>query len=165
MEGQSRRSLLKNAAKAAAVVASVGAGSAVVAKSAPAQMRKMEKKAFPAPGAPQVVPGTKVLPYSPAIVYGNLLFLSGIGSHIAGATVEAQTDDVLKQIQAQLEACGSSMDKVLKVTVFLTDAKNWGKMNSVYSGRFGKVPPTRTTVAGSLVGDNALIEIECIAFV
>jgi enamine deaminase RidA (YjgF/YER057c/UK114 family) len=165
MEAQSRRSLLKNAAKMAAAAATVTAGTAAITKSASAQGGKPVKMGHPAPGAPQTVPGTSTLPYSPAISYGNLLFLSGIGSHIKGGTVEQQTDAVLNDIKAQLESCGSSMDKVLKVNVYLSDAKNWGKMNSIYSGRFGKVPPTRTTIAGALVGDDALIEIECIAYV
>jgi len=164
MEAQSRRNLLKNAAKVAAAAATVSAGSAVVAKSAPAQMEKPTKKAYPAAGA-VVNPAAPPKPYSPAISFGNLLFLSGIGSAIKG-TIEEQTKWVLDEIEKNLIADGSSMDKVLKVTVFLADIGDWAKMNSVYMGRFGKVPPVRTTVAtaNGIVG-GALIEVDCIAYI
>jgi len=164
MESQSRRTLLKNAAKVAAAAATVTAGSTIAATPAAAQMAPRTKKAWPDANEPPVVPGAAAPPYSPAISYGNLLFLSGIGHH-GGGTVEEHTKAVLDDIEKQLVSCGSSMDKVLKVNVYLKNSSDWGAMNSVYKTRFGKVPPTRTTIGCSPVGDNALIEIECIAFI
>jgi 2-iminobutanoate/2-iminopropanoate deaminase len=165
MERQSRRNLLKNAAKVAVAAATVSAGSVVAASPAAAQtVLRPTKKAWPAAGAPPVVPGASTPPYSPAISYGNLLFLSGIGGHDQ-KTIEEQTKWVLDEIEKQLVSCGSSMEKVLKVNVFLSDPKNWGAMNSIYKTRFGAVPPTRTTIGCSPVGENAMIEIECIAYI
>ncbi len=62
--------------------------------------------------------------FSPAVSYGNLLFLSGIGAHFEG-DIKAHTKKVLDDIQAQLEACGSSMNKVLKAQVYLADLKDY----------------------------------------
>jgi 2-iminobutanoate/2-iminopropanoate deaminase len=101
--------------------------------------------------------------FSPAVSYGGLLFISGIGAHYKG-DIKAHTKTVLDQIQQTLEAAGSSMEKVLKVNVFLNDLKDYAAMNEVFQGRFGAEPPVRTTVApaGGIPGDS-LVEIDCIA--
>jgi enamine deaminase RidA (YjgF/YER057c/UK114 family) len=103
--------------------------------------------------------------FSPAVSYGNLLFISGIGAHFKG-DIKEHTKHVLDQIQQTLEAAGSSMEKVLKVNVYLNDLKDYAAMNEVFQGRFGKEPPVRTTIAaaGGIPGDS-LVEIDCIAYI
>jgi 2-iminobutanoate/2-iminopropanoate deaminase len=99
------------------------------------------------------------------VSYGNLLFISGIGAHFEG-DIKAHTDHVLKEIQKKLEAAGSSMEKVLKVNVYLNDLKDYKAMNEVFLGRFGAEPGVRTTIAaaGGIPGDS-LVEIDCIAYI
>ena len=109
----------------------------------------------------------KKTPFSDAVLHGNTLYLTGqIGkSHTTGKLadgIEAQTKQTLNNIKDVLEANGSSMDKVMKCTVILSDINNFSKMNGVYRTFFTKNLPARTTFAANLVGD-ALIEIEVIA--
>jgi 2-iminobutanoate/2-iminopropanoate deaminase len=103
--------------------------------------------------------------FSGAVSYGNLLFIAGKGAHVPG-DILSHTKIVLDEIQAELENAGSSMDKVLKVSVFLNDIKDWEAMNTVYKGRFGDNPPVRTTVApaGGIPG-NSLVEMDVIAYI
>lgn len=154
MKKQSRRGLLKNAAIAAAV-----GGAAVLTEAASAKTEKLEKKSYPPPK-----PGETPL-FSSAVSYGNFLFLAGVGAHFQG-TIEEHTKHVLDELEKNLAAAGSSMEKVLKVNVYLNDIKDWARMNTVYQGRWGSVPPVRTTVApaGGIPG-NSLIEIELIAYI
>ena len=158
MEKQSRRGLLKNAAKAAAAVS---AGAALAPATAKAQATgKLEKKA---PGAK---PSNGEAPlFNSIITYGNLVFLAGVGAHFKG-TVEEHTKHVLDELEKNLICAGSSMDKVLKVNVYLNDIKDWARMNTAYAGRWGNVPPVRTTVApaGGIPG-NSLVEIDLIAYI
>jgi 2-iminobutanoate/2-iminopropanoate deaminase len=102
--------------------------------------------------------------YSPEVSFGNLVFVSGKGPG-TGFTgdIKAQTKNVLDQIEESLKLAGSSMDKVLKVNVYLTDMNNFAGMNEAYIGRFGSDPPVRTTVAVSAIPDGTLVEIDCIA--
>ncbi len=101
--------------------------------------------------------------FSPAVSYGSLVFISGIGAHFEG-DIKAHTKHVLDEIQKKLEEVGSSMEKVLKVNVYLNDLKDYAGMNEVFLGRFGPEPGVRTTVApaGGIPG-NSLVEIDCIA--
>lgn len=103
--------------------------------------------------------------FSGAVSYGNLLFISGVGAHFEG-DIKAHTKHVLDQIQQQLEAAGSSMDKVLKCNVYLNDLKDYAAMNETFKGRFGEEPPVRTTIAaaGGIPG-NSLVEIDVIAYI
>lgn len=97
--------------------------------------------------------------------FNGLVFIAGKGAHFEG-DIKAHTDHVLKEIEAELKKAGSSMDKVLKVNVYLNDIADYKAMNEVYKGRFGKNPPVRTTVAvakGGVPGDS-LVEIDCIAY-
>src|SRR5579871_1435976 len=151
---QTRRRLLKSAAIAAAV-----GGAAAITDSASAESAKMEKKSYPPPK-----PGETAL-FSSAVSYGSLLFLAGVGAHFQG-TIEEHTKHVLDELEKNLTAAGSSMEKVLKVNVYLNDIKDWERMNTVYKGRWGSVPPVRTTVApaGGIPG-NSLIEIDLIAYI
>lgn len=154
MEKQSRRGLLKNAA----IAASIG-GAAVLAETVAAKTPAQEKKSYPPPK-----PGETPL-FSGAVSYGNLLFLAGVGAHFEG-TIEEHTKHVLDELEKNLIGAGSSMDKVLKVNVYLNDIKDWERMNTVYKGRWGSVPPVRTTIApaGGIPG-NSLIEIDLIAYI
>lgn len=101
--------------------------------------------------------------FSPAVSFGNLLFISGIGAHFEGDII-AHTNHVLNQIESELERCGSSMAKVLKCNVYLNDLADYQAMNEVFRGRFGDEPGVRTTIAaaGGIPGDS-LVEIDVIA--
>jgi 2-iminobutanoate/2-iminopropanoate deaminase len=164
MGTQSRRGLLKNAAKAAAIAT----GSSVLGATAQAQKSsKLEKKAYSCKPNSDTAPAAPAAPplFSSAVSYGNLLFLAGVGAHFEG-TIEEHTKHVLDELEKNLVCAGSSMDKVLKVNVYLNDIKDWARMNTVYAGRWGKVPPVRTTVApaGGIPG-NSLVEIDLIAYI
>jgi 2-iminobutanoate/2-iminopropanoate deaminase len=157
MNEPSRRSLLKNAATVAAAVT----GGSMLTKTAAAQTTgKLEKKSYP-----PAEPGKKHL-FSSAISYGNLLFLSGVGAHFKG-TIEEHTQHVLDELQKNLASAGSSMEKVLKVNVYLNDLKDYDAMNKVYQGApWGDTPPVRTTVAPAAgIPGNSLVEIDMIAFI
>jgi 2-iminobutanoate/2-iminopropanoate deaminase len=101
--------------------------------------------------------------FNGTVAYGNLLFIAGVGYHTEG-DIKVHTKGVLDQIQQQLEAAGSSMDKVLKCNVYLNDLKDYAGMNEMFLGRFGDEPPVRTTIAaaGGIPG-NSLVEIDVIA--
>lgn len=103
--------------------------------------------------------------FSGAVSYGNLLFIAGKGAHVPG-DIKVHTNIVLDEIEKELKNAGSSMDKVLKVSVFLNDLKDYKEMNEVYQGRFGDNPPVRTTVApaGGVPG-NSLVEMDVIAYI
>jgi enamine deaminase RidA (YjgF/YER057c/UK114 family) len=103
--------------------------------------------------------------FSGAVSYGNLLFIAGKGAHVTG-DIKAHTNIVLDELKKELENAGSSMEKVLKVSVFLNDLKDYKEMNEVFLGRFGDNPPVRTTVApaGGIPG-NSLVEMDVIAYI
>ena len=161
MGTQSRRSLLKNATKAAAIAT----GGTMLGASAEAKKPgSLEKKAYSCkPNEDNAAAATPL--FSSAVSYGNLLFLAGVGAHFEG-TIEEHTKHVLDELEKNLVCAGSSMDKVLKVNVYLNDIKDWARMNTAYAGRWGKVPPVRTTVApaGGIPG-NSLVEIDLIAYI
>jgi enamine deaminase RidA (YjgF/YER057c/UK114 family) len=95
-----------------------------------------------------------------------MVFIAGKGAHYAG-DIKAHTETVLKELEKELIAAGSAMNKVLKVNVYLNDIADFPGMNEVYKGRFGSKPPVRTTVAvakGGVPGDS-LVEMDCIAYV
>jgi 2-iminobutanoate/2-iminopropanoate deaminase len=101
--------------------------------------------------------------FSSARVHGGLVFIAGKGYHQEG-DITVHTRAVLDDLQKELEKAGSSMEKVLKVNVYLHDLGDYDKMNEVFRGRFGDNPPVRTTIAayGGIPG-NSLVEIDCIA--
>jgi enamine deaminase RidA (YjgF/YER057c/UK114 family) len=99
--------------------------------------------------------------------FGNLVFIAGKGAHVAPFTIEAHTKIVLDELEKELIKAGSSMEKVLKVSVFLNDIADYKGMNEVYKGRFGMNPPVRTTVAvakGGVPGDS-IVEMDAIAYI
>ena len=104
--------------------------------------------------------------FSASTKLGNLVFISGRGDTLNG-DIKVHTDNVLKVIEGELKKVGSSMEKVLKVNVYLNDMKDFQGMNEVYRGRFGKNPPVRTTVAcpGGLPPADAYIQMDCIAYI
>ena len=126
---------------------------------APAAQKKVYRKLTP---TSMTVKGQPL--YSPELSFGNLVFVSGKGAGVkATGDIDAQTKTVLDQIEESLKLAGSSMDKVLKVNVYLTDIKNFEGMNRSYINRFGSDPPVRTTVAVTALPDGSLVEIDCIA--
>ena len=154
-----RRTFLKRAAPAVAAAAAVAAPVTARAQGTPAE--KPVKKVHWNGGKP---PAKQAL-FSPRVSYGNLLFISGIGAHFEG-DITAHTKHVLEEIKKSLEAAGSSMEKVLKVNVYLNDLKDYAAMNAVFLGAFGPEPGVRTTIAaaGGIPG-NSLVEIDCIAYI
>jgi 2-iminobutanoate/2-iminopropanoate deaminase len=126
----------------------------------------MEKSVVRTEAAPAPFQGA---PYSQAIVAGGFVFVSGQvplepgGSELNGATVEEQTEQVFANLRAILEAAGSSLDKVVKTTVFLQDFGDFAGMNEVYARHIGATPPARATVEVAALPSGALVEIEAIA--
>ena len=108
-------------------------------------------------------------PYSQAIRAGDLVFVSGQlaltpGSHeIVGDTIEEQTELVFRNLRAILEEAGSSLDRIVKTTVYLTDLGNFQGMNEVYRTHVGDSPPARATLEVSALPSGALVEIEAVA--
>src|ERR1035438_10473160 len=137
------------------------AAAAAVAVPAAAQTDKPTKRALYKDGK-KPAPGAKTPLFNGAVAYGNLLFISGVGAHVPG-DIKSHTKIVLDSIQQQLESAGSSMEKVLKASVYLADIKDWAAMNEVFQGRFGAEPPVRTTIAASGIPGNSLVEIDVIA--
>ncbi len=117
-------------------------------------------------------PGTEDLdlPFSAAVRVDHLLFLSGNLGNIPGTFelaeggIQAETRQTLENIKSTLETFGSSMDKVVKCTVFLADISEWSAMNEVYK-TFFENPPARSALGVSGLALNARTEIECIAVV
>ena len=110
-------------------------------------------------------------PYSQAIRAGGFVFASGqipidpaTGEFVKGGIAE-QTEQVLKNLAALLEAAGSGLDKVVKTTVFLADMKEFAQMNEVYAKFFKDTPPARATVAAAGLPRDARVEIEAVALI
>jgi enamine deaminase RidA (YjgF/YER057c/UK114 family) len=141
------------------------AAAAAVAVPAAAQTEKPTKRVLYKDGKKPAA-GAKPPLFNSTVAYGNLLFIAGVGAHVAPFEIKAHTKIVLDSIQAQLEGVGSSMEKVLKANVYLNDIKDWPAMNEVFQGRFGAEPPVRTTIAaaGGIPG-NSLVEIDVIAYI
>ena len=116
------------------------------------------------PGAPKPVG-----PYSSAMIVGNLVYVSGQSGRdpvtdVVAEDIETQTEQVLANIRTILEAAGSSMSRVVRCGVFLTDMNEFKRMNAVYERMFAGHKPARTTVAVSeLPGPGLRVEIDAIA--
>ena len=103
--------------------------------------------------------------FSGVVSYGGLVFVSGIGAHFEG-DIKAHTAHVLEEMKKRLESAGSSMEKVLKVNVYLNDLKDYAAMNDAYRPYFPEPRPARSTFQiVSLAGATSKVEIECIAVV
>lgn len=109
-------------------------------------------------------------PYSQAKVYNNLLFTSGQipinpqTGEIAGQTIEEQTEQVMKNLQAILEECGSSFNNVIKTTCFLADMSYFNEFNKIYAEYFVN-KPARSCVAVKELPKQVLCEVEIIAII
>jgi 2-iminobutanoate/2-iminopropanoate deaminase len=110
-------------------------------------------------------------PYSQAIRSGGFVFVSGQlalkpgATELSGGSIEEQTEQVIANLRAILEAAGSGLDKLVKTTVFLQNLDDFQGMNSVYAKHVGDVPPARSTVEVAKLPSGALVEIEAIATV
>ena len=110
-------------------------------------------------------------PYSQAVKAGNLVFCSGqipidpqTGDFVSDDVGE-QTEQVLRNLGAVLKAAGTSLDDVVKTTVFLADMNDFGAMNEIYSKYFDENKPARATVQAARLPRDARVEIDCIAVV
>ena len=108
-------------------------------------------------------------PYSQAVVHNGIAYLSGqipldpATQQLIEGDIAAQTERVLENIQAVLAACGSSLDGVLKTTVFLADMSEFARMNEVYGRYFSENAPARSTVQAARLPRDVRVEIDCIA--
>ena len=126
----------------------------------------MQKKVVQTDKAPKAIG-----PYSQAIRTEAMVYTAGqtglepaTGELIAGG-LEEQTRQVLNNIRNVLEAAGSSLEHVVKTTVFLQDMNDFAKMNAIYAEYFGKNPPARSTIAVAALPKGGLVEIEAVALI
>jgi 2-iminobutanoate/2-iminopropanoate deaminase len=126
----------------------------------------MDKEAIRTEAAPAPFQGA---PYSQAIRAGGLLFVSGQVALQPGSSepvsdaIGEQTEQVFANLRAILEAAGSSLDRIVKTTVYLTDLGDFQEMNEVYKQHVGELPPARATIEVSKLPAGSRIEIEAIA--
>ena len=125
----------------------------------------MDPSSVASPKAPEAIG-----PYSQAIVANGMVFCSGQvalepgrSGQLVGSDVATQTKRTLQNLAAVLEAAGTSLGKVVKTTVYLTDMANFAAMNQVYAEAFGTHRPARATVAVVALPRGALVEIDAIA--
>ena len=110
-------------------------------------------------------------PYSQAVIANGLIFTAGQVAFdpatmaIVPGDVKAQTDRVMLNLEAILQAAGASLGKVVKTSVFLASMDDFAAMNEVYARHFGAHKPARSTVAVKTLPRNALVEIDCVATV
>ena len=108
-------------------------------------------------------------PYSQAIALGDFVFVAGQlalrpdSPEIVGETIQEQTEQVLANLGAILEAAGTGLDRLVKTTVFLVNLSDFAGMNEVYARHVGSTPPARSTVEIGALPSGALVEIEAIA--
>jgi 2-iminobutanoate/2-iminopropanoate deaminase len=125
----------------------------------------MPKKIISTEKAPKAIG-----PYSQAVDLGDLVFLSGqipldpaSGQFRGGGDIVAQTELVLQNLQAVLEAAGLTAAHVVRTTVYLTDLAEFPKMNEVYARVFNEAPPARSTIQVAALPRGARVEIDAIA--
>jgi 2-iminobutanoate/2-iminopropanoate deaminase len=110
-------------------------------------------------------------PYSQAIRAGDFVFVAGQPAlrpdhgEIVGDSIEEQTEQVFANLRAILETAGSSLDRLVKTTVYLADLGDFAGMNEVYARHVGEVPPARATIEVSALPSGAKVEIEAVATV
>jgi 2-iminobutanoate/2-iminopropanoate deaminase len=126
----------------------------------------MTKKVVQTEKAPKAIG-----PYSQAIRVEKMVYTAGqialdpATMELVAGGVEEQTRQVLENLRNVLDAAGSSMDKVVKTTVFLADMADFPKMNAIYAEFFGENPPARSTIAVAGLPKGGLVEIEAVALV
>jgi 2-iminobutanoate/2-iminopropanoate deaminase len=107
-------------------------------------------------------------PYSQAVIHGGIAYLSGqiaidpATNVLVEGGVEEQAVQVLENMKAVLEACGSSLAQVLKTTIFLKDIGDFAKVNEIYGRYFGSEPPARSTVEAARLPRDVRVEIDAI---
>jgi 2-iminobutanoate/2-iminopropanoate deaminase len=110
-------------------------------------------------------------PYSQAIRIGQFIYTSGqialnpADGTLVGDNVQTQTQQVMHNLQAVLASAGTSLDNVVKTTVFLASMSDFQAMNAIYATYFGEPAPARSTVAVAELPRKALVEIECVALI
>lgn len=108
-------------------------------------------------------------PYSQAIIANGFVYTAGQGGLIPGTKtpveggIQVQTRQVMENLKAILEAAGSSLDKAVKTTVFMTDLRDFAAMNEIYGSYFGANPPARSTVQVAALPLGMAVEIEVVA--
>jgi 2-iminobutanoate/2-iminopropanoate deaminase len=125
----------------------------------------MEKRVVRTEAAPAPFQGA---PYNQAIIAGDLVFTAGQlglrpGDNAVEGDIAQQTEQALANVEAILEAAGSSMEKLVKTSVFLIDLDDFQAMNAVYATRVGASPPARSTFQVAKLPSGARVEIEAIA--
>ena len=155
MNNESRREFLSKALAAPMAVVTGGATATASAEETAPQRR--------------VIGGSSSPNYSRAVAFGKVVFVAGVmgtkpGSRdLASPDFEGQCRQALDNLKGSVEAAGSSLDKVLKCTCFLTEAADFETMNKVYRGYFPADPPARSTVVvKELVAPGAKIEVDCV---
>lgn len=158
-QGISRRRSVVKAMFASIVAAGAGLFGATQVRAAGRTTSSEIKRLPDVTGSQQQEPPL----FSGSVIHNGLVYIAGKGYHEEG-DITTHTNQVLDQLEEELTRAGSSMDRVLKVNVYLHDLNDYSAMNEAYRGRFGNNPPVRTTVAcsGGIPGDS-LVEIDCIA--
>lgn len=154
MSVETRREFINSVTVGTALAAGVGASAAWAGDDAPAR---------------RVVGGSPYPTFSRAVAFGRLVFVAGVVGQkpgtreLASGEFEPQCRQTLENLKASVEAAGSSLDRVLKCTCFLTEAADFATMNKVYVEFFPKDPPARSTVVvKELVVPGAKLEIDCV---
>jgi 2-iminobutanoate/2-iminopropanoate deaminase len=128
----------------------------------------MDKEVVRTEDAPAPFQGA---PYSQAIKAGGFVFVSGQLSlrpgdkELTAGDIGSQTEQVFANLRAILEAAGTSLDNLVKTTVFLQNLDDFARMNEVYAKHVGERPPARSTVEVAKLPSGALVEIEAVALV
>lgn len=128
------------------------------------QQSKLEKVVIQSPDAPAAIG-----PYSQAIQVGNTLYCSGqiaidpATGQLVNETIEAETEQVLKNLGAVLKAAGMDYSDVVRATVYMSDMANYGRINSIYAKYFTEKPPARAAVQVANLPRYVNVEISCIA--
>jgi len=157
MPGETRRTFLKAVPTAAPALAALGVTAGRVSAHEATT------------GGRRVVGGSPSPNFSRAVVFDRVVFVAGVvgtkpdSREVVGADFESQCRQALDNLKASVEAAGSSMDKVLKCTCFLTDVADFATMNKIYVTYFPADPPARSTlVVKELVVPGAKLEIDCV---
>jgi 2-iminobutanoate/2-iminopropanoate deaminase len=162
-----RRNFLRRGLSGVAAAGVAGAIALPASAQAPRMRMRPGKMVIYKPG--EEPSPTRIL--SSGIQFGRLLFVSGQGAHdpkthkVVAGPFPDQVRQCLENVKTVLEAAGSSLDRVLKCTVFLTDIGNFAAMNEVYHTFFPADPPARSTVAVKDLPGESPVEIECVAYV
>jgi 2-iminobutanoate/2-iminopropanoate deaminase len=114
-------------------------------------------------------PGMEKYPFSSAVKAGDYIFISGTAAAEDDDgkpldTIEAQTHEIMKQFKDALAPFGATLDDIVKISVYIQDQSEWGKMNKVYRGYFADKLPARVAAVTELVIPGFLVEMDCIAY-